>query len=172
MQRRDRTGGSPRDETGGSIDSHGAAGNPSPSRVIRAVAGERCAGAIPPYQILRVAAGRDRSGSMACCSITAGLQQDFSTECNSQSTQNDVELADVCTDRERRLPLSTEVQQNIHTVTDTGSGMCVHVCVCETQNAGTDPRIPTLRGGNFNKTPYNHYLDDIAGCKALKSDVR
>ena len=145
MQRRDRTGGSPRDETGGSIDSHGAAGNPSPSRVIRAVAGERCAGAIPPYQILRVAAGRDRSGSMACCSITAGLQQDFSTECNSQSTQNDVELADVCTDRERRLPLSTEVQQNIHTVTDTGSVVCVCMCAC------VKPRMPEPIPG------YQHY---------------
>jgi len=130
VQRRDRTGGSPRDETCASIDSHGAAGNSSPSRVIRAVAGERCAGAIPLYLILRVAAGRDQSGSMACCSITAGLQQDFSTECNNQSAQNDVELADVCTDRERCLPLSTEVQHNIHTVPGTCSGVCVHVCVC------------------------------------------
>ena len=49
---------------------------------------------------------------------------------------------------------------------------CVCMCVCETQNAGTDPRIPTLRGGNFNKTSYNRPLGDIAGCKALKSDVR
>jgi len=49
---------------------------------------------------------------------------------------------------------------------------CVCMCVCETQNAGTDPRIPALRGGNFNQTSYNRPLGDIAGCKALKSDVR
>lgn len=50
--------------------------------------------------------------------------------------------------------------------------MCACVRVCENQNVGTDPRIPALRGGNFNQTPYNRPLGDIAGCKALKSDVR
>ena len=171
MQRRDRTGGSPRDETCASIDSHGAAGNSSPSRVIRAVAGERCAGAIPPYLIL----GSRPGGTGAGAWHVAALQQVYSRISALSATANRPKTMlnwPMFVQIERRLPLSTEVQQNIHTVTGTGSVMCVHVCVCETQNAGTDPRIPTLWGGNFNKTPYNRHLDDIAGCKALKSDVR
>ena len=114
----------------------------------------------------------DRSGSTEGCRVAAGLPQGSSTGCNDPAVQNDVELADVCTDRERHLPLSNEVQQNIHTVPGTGSWVSECACVCETQNAGTDPGILASRGGNFNQTPFSRPLAGIAGCNALKGSVR
>ena len=114
----------------------------------------------------------DLSGSTEGCGVAAGLPQDSSTGCNDPAAQNDVELADLCTGRERRLPLSTEVQQNIPTVPGTGSVVRGSLCACETYNAGTDPGIPALRGGNLNQTPSGRHPAGIAGCTPLKRCAR
>jgi len=114
----------------------------------------------------------DLSGSTGGCDIAAGLPQDSSTGCNDQAAQNDVELADLCTGRERRLPISTEVQQNIPTVPGTGSRVSESAGACETHNAGTDPGIPASRGGSLNQTPFSRPPTGIAGCNTLKRDAR
>ncbi|WP_349680909.1 hypothetical protein [Methanoculleus sp. UBA430] len=114
----------------------------------------------------------DLSGSTGGFDIAAGLPQDSSTGCNDQAAQNDVELADLCTDRERRLPFSTEVQQNIPTVPGTGSVVSASAGACETHNAGTDPGILVSRGGNINQTPFSRPPAGIAGCNTLKRDAR
>ncbi|MDD2255366.1 MAG: hypothetical protein PHZ18_12110, partial [Methanoculleus sp.] len=114
----------------------------------------------------------DLSGSTGGFDIAAGLPQDSSTGCNDQAAQNDVELADLCTDRERRLPFSTEVQQNIPTVPGTGSVVSASAGACETHNAGTGPGIPVSRGGSLNQTPFSRPPAGIAGCTTLKRDAR
>ena len=114
----------------------------------------------------------ERSGGTARCGIAADLPQDSSTGCNDQTAGNGAGSVNICTDRERHLPLSTEVQQNIHTATDTGSGVGECAGVCEIPNAETDPGIWALRNGNFNPRSFNRHLIDVTGCNTLKRDVR
>ncbi len=114
----------------------------------------------------------DRSVRTEGCDIAAGLPQDSSTGCNDPAARNDVGLADLCTDRERRLPLGTEVQQNIPTVPGTGSVVSGSLCACETHNAGTDPGIPASRGENLNPAPFSRHPAGIAGCTPLKRCAR
>jgi len=116
--------------------------------------------------------GRPPDLSTVDCTVAAGLPQDSSTGCNDPAARNDVELADLCTGRERRLPLGTEVQQNVPTVPGTGSGVSASAGACETHNAGTGPGTPASRGGSLNQTPFSRPPAGIAGCTTLKRDAR
>lgn len=75
-------------------------------------------------------------------------------------------------ERSISLSLSTKVQQNTHTAPGTGSGAGECAGVCDIRNAGNDPMIPPLKGGNFNQAPFSSPMIDITCCNVLKRGAK
>lgn len=100
------------------------------------------------------------------CNIAAGLPQNSSTGCEDQAAGEGGGSESTCTDREKCLSLSTELQQKKHPLPGTGAG--VGAGVCEIRNAGNDLAIRRLGGGNLNPPSQHPRLADIACCNVLK----
>ena len=85
------------------------------------------------------------------CNIAAGLPQNSSTGCEDQAAGEGAGSESTCTDREKLLSLSTELQQKTHPPPGTGAGVNGCVGVCEIRNAGSDLAIRQPGGGNLNQ---------------------
>ena len=109
-------------------------------------------------------------GPSDLCSIAAGLPQNSSTGCEDQAAGKDGGSESTCTDREKLLSLSTELQQKTHPPPGTGPGVNGRAGMCEIRNAGNDLAIRHPGGGNQNPPLQHPRLADIACCNVLKTD--
>ena len=106
------------------------------------------------------------------CSITAGLPRNSGTGCEGQTAGEGAGSDSTYTDRETHLSLSTKVQQNTHTVPNTGSRVGACAGVCEIRNVGIDLMTSSPGGGNTDRAPFNRHLSDIACYNMLKTGAK
>ncbi len=92
------------------------------------------------------------------------------TTCRKYKTaQNSAGSANNCTDREKRLSLSTNLHQNAHTVIGAGSGVSGSLCLCEKRNGANDLSIWAMQAGNTDQGQLSRLFICTTWCKVVQS---
>ncbi|WP_067051944.1 hypothetical protein [Methanofollis ethanolicus] len=113
--------------------------------------------------------GPDRDDTF---SISARFQQNFSTCRDRKKTRDGPETDSTSTDRETRLSLCTNLQQNTHPHSDTSPPASGCAGGCDMRDAENDPAMSPLRGDNPDRPPSTHPLNFSTFRKLLKTAER
>ncbi len=115
---------------------------------------------------------QDPDGGSDTCTFATGFGQVCTTCRKDETAQSSVGSTNNCTDREKRLSLSTNLHQNTHTVTGTGSGVSESLCLCENRNGANNFSMQPVRAASTDRSQLNRSFICTTWCKAVQSGAK